>query len=254
MRIIVVGCGKIGTTIVASLVAEGHDVVAVDHDPAVIDELTNVYDVMGVCGNGADCEALSEAGVEKAELVVAVTDSDERNMLSCFIARRMGAKHTIARIRTPGYNDQSLGFLRQHLDLSTSINPELMAAKELFHLLKLPSAIDVETFSHGNFEMVELVIKPESPLDGLSLILDRLSLPLDRLLGAGITLGTCPAGGEGLSSVSPTSRRVVPRTGLELTHACAGSVAIHGALRILPRSERDVAGAGGPVLHPVGHY
>ncbi len=170
MRIIVVGCGKIGSTILASLVAEGHDVVAVDQTPAVIDELTNIYDVMGVCGNGADCETLSEAGVEKAELVVAATDSDERNMLCCFIARRMGAKHTIARIRTPGYNDQSLGFLRQQLDLSTSINPELLAAKELFSLLRLPSALNVETFSHGHFEMVELVIKEDSLLDGLSLI------------------------------------------------------------------------------------
>lgn len=170
MRIIVVGCGKIGSTILASLVAEGHDVVAVDQNPAVVDEITNIYDAMGVCGNGADCEALSEAGVEKAELVVAATDSDERNMLCCFIARRMGAKHTIARIRTPGYNDQSLGFLRQQLDLSTSINPELLAARELFSLLRLPSAINVETFSHGHFEMVELVIKEDSPLDGLRLI------------------------------------------------------------------------------------
>ena len=123
MRIIIVGCGNIGATIVESLVAEGHDVIAIDEDPNAIAEIANAYDTMGVCGNGVDCETLSEAEVEKAELFVSVTGSDEFNMLSCFLAKRMGAKHTIARIRNPEYNDSSLGFLRNQLDLSLSINP-----------------------------------------------------------------------------------------------------------------------------------
>lgn len=101
MNILVAGCGKIGTTIIDSLVAEGHDVTAIDADAAVLDGITNIYDVIGVCGNGADCETLGEAGVEKAELFVAVTGSDELNMLSCFMAKKMGAAHTIARIRQP---------------------------------------------------------------------------------------------------------------------------------------------------------
>ncbi len=170
MRVIVVGCGKIGSTIIEALVSEGHEVVAMDNDVAAVTEITNIYDVFGICGNGVDCETLTEAGVEKAELLVAVTGSDELNMLSCFLARRMGAKHTIARIRNPEYNDQSLGFMRQQLNLSMSINPEMLAAQELFKILKLPSAVTVETFSRRNFEMIELVLRPDSVLGDHSLM------------------------------------------------------------------------------------
>lgn len=170
MNIIVVGCGKIGITILDSLVKEGHDLVAVDNDPAIVTEITNIYDVIGVCGNGADSDTLTEAGVEKAELFVAVTDSDELNMLSCYIARCMGAKHTIARVRNPEYNDQSLGFMKQQLGLSMTINPELMAAHEFFNILKLPSAVKIETFARRNFEMVELILKNDSPLNGVRLM------------------------------------------------------------------------------------
>lgn len=169
MNIIVVGCGKIGSTILASLVSEGHDVVALENNPAVLEEITNIYDVMGVCGNGADCETLEEAGVDKAEMFVAVTGSDELNMLSCFLAKKMGAKHTIARIRNPEYNDRSLGFMRQQLNLSMAINPELLAAQELFNILKLPSAVKIEYFSGRNFEMVEMRLKQDSRLDGIRL-------------------------------------------------------------------------------------
>ena len=170
MNIIVVGCGKIGTTILSSLVAEGHNVVALDSNPDTINEITNLYDAIGICGNGNDCDTLSEAGVEKAELFVAVTGSDEFNMLSCFLARRMGAKHTIARIRNPEYNDQNLGFIKKQLGLSMAINPDLLAAQELFNILKLPSAAKIETFSRRDFEMIELKLRQESVLDGVSLI------------------------------------------------------------------------------------
>lgn len=169
MRIIVTGCGKIGSTIIASLIAEGHDVVAIDKDSNVVADMTNMYDAMGVCGSGTDCETLTEASVQKAELFVAVTGSDELNMLSCFIATKMGAKHAIARIRNPEYNAQNLSFLRQQLGLSMAINPELLAAREIFNLLKLPSAAKIETFSRRNFEIVELNLKPDSQLIGIPL-------------------------------------------------------------------------------------
>ncbi len=179
MKIIIVGCGKIGTSIVQGMTVEGNDVVAIDSDPAVIEEIGNIYDVMCVCGNGTDCETLEEAGVSKAELFVAVTGSDEFNMLSCFLAARMGAKHTIARIRNPEYNDKSLGFLRQQLGLTVSVNPEWMAARELYNILKLPAAVNIETFSGGNIEMIELKLRQESPLEGATLI--DLRRKLDRL-------------------------------------------------------------------------
>lgn len=170
MKIIVAGCGKIGTTIVSSFVSEEHDVVIIDQDSVVISELSNIYDIMGVIGNCADCESLEEAGIDKAELFVAVTGSDELNMLSCFLAKKMGAKHTIARIRNPEYNDKSLGFMRQQLGLSMSINPEKLAAKELFNILRIPSAVKIEMFSRSNFEMIELRIKEGSLFEGKKLI------------------------------------------------------------------------------------
>ncbi len=170
MKIIISGCGKIGTTLIESLVVEGHDLVVIDNNPAVISEITNIYDVMGICGNGVDSDVLDEAGVSEAQLFIAVAGSDELNMLSCFIAKRMGAKNTIARIRKPEYNDKSLGFMKSQLELSMAINPERLAAQELFNILKVPSALKIETFSRRNFEMVELRLKEESLLDGVKLL------------------------------------------------------------------------------------
>ena len=170
MKIILVGCGKIGVALISTLVAEGHDLVVMDSRADVLAELTNQYDVMCMVGNGADCEALQEAGIAKAELFIAVTGSDELNMLMCFLAKRLGAGHTIARIRNPQYNDKSLGFLRQQLDLSMSVNPELLAAQEMLHILKLPAASKVESFSRRSFEMVELRLKEDSPLLGQRLM------------------------------------------------------------------------------------
>ncbi len=169
MKIIIVGCGKIGTTLLASLAAEGHEVVAVDDSPAALAQISDIYDIMCVCGNGADSDILVEAGVKDADIFAAVTGSDELNMLACFLAKRLGAKNTVCRIRNPEYNDQSLSFLRQQLELSLSLNPELLAAKEIFNILKLPGAINIETFSRRSFEMIELRLREDSPLVGSSL-------------------------------------------------------------------------------------
>ena len=170
MKIILVGCGTIGATIISSLVSEGHDIVAIDSDADFLNSITNVYDVMGLCGNGADSDVLEEAGADTADLFVAVTGSDELNMLSCFLARKMGAKYTIARVRSPEYNEKSLGFMKDNLELSMCINPELLTARELYKILKFPSAVKIETFSRGNLEMIEIRLKPRSALDGRSLM------------------------------------------------------------------------------------
>jgi len=170
MKIIVVGCGKIGKTIIASLTKEHHDVTAIDSDAKVTEEIRNAYDVIGITGSGTEYDVMTEAGVSKAELFIAVTGSDELNMLSCFAARRMGAKHTVARIRDLENNDESLSFMSKHLELSLAINPEKMAAEAIYNILKLPSATKVETFSRGRFEIVEVLLGSGSPLDGLSLM------------------------------------------------------------------------------------
>ncbi len=170
MKITIVGCGKIGRSMVESLTAEGHDVLVIDNNPTILNETTDIYDVMGVCGNAVDFDTLTEAGVENTDILVAVTDSDEMNMLTCYLAKKLGAKHTIARIRNPEYNDKSLGFLRQHLDLSIPLNPELLIAEEISNILQLPSAVKIERFSRRNIEMVEIILPQKSPLDGINLI------------------------------------------------------------------------------------
>lgn len=170
MKIIIVGCGKIGKAMIESLSAEGHDIVIVDKNPAVLNETADIYDVMGVCGNAVDCDTLEEADAANADIIVSVTESDEMNMLACYLAKKLGAKHSVARIRNPEYNDQSLGFLRQQLDLSLSLNPELLVAEEISNILQLPSAVKIERFSKRNIEMVEIILPPDSPLDGMSLI------------------------------------------------------------------------------------
>ena len=184
MNIIVAGCGKIGRALIADLVAEGHDVTAMDNSPRIVGEITDSFDVMGVCGNCADCETLKEAGAENADIFVAVTNSDELNMLSCFLAQKLGASHTIARIRNPEYNDQSLGFMRQHLGLAISINPELLIAEEIYNVLKLPSAVKIENFSRRNIEMVEIILPHDSELDGMNLIKIREKYKANYLICA----------------------------------------------------------------------
>lgn len=184
MKIIIVGCGKIGITVIESLLREGHDIVAVDNNAEVIRSITDIYDVIGVCGSCTDFDTLKEAGVDKAELYAAITGSDEVNMLSCFIAKKMGAAHTVARIRNPEYNDSSLGFIRQSLDLSMSVNPDLLAALELYHILKMPSAVNIETFSRRNFEMIELNLRENSDLDGMKLLDMKKKYPYNYLICA----------------------------------------------------------------------
>lgn len=170
MKIIVVGCGKIGRALIHSLSAEEHDIVVIDTNTKVLEEINNIYDVMCVCGNGADSDALEEAAANKADLFIAVTNSDELNMLSCFFAKKMGAEHTVARIRKTDYNDKSLGFMKQTLSLSMPINPEYRVAQEFYNILKMPSAVKIETFSSGGFEMIELRLKSDSALHGITLM------------------------------------------------------------------------------------
>ena len=170
MKIIIVGGGKIGATLIESLEGEGHDITFVDCDQKVVDEMNNIYDVMCVCGNAVDNDTLDEAQVSSADLLIAVTNSDEINMLICFIAKKMGAAYTVARIRNPEFNDKRMEQVKQYLDISLTINPELLAASEIFNILKLPAAINIETFSRRNFSMIELSLKDGSHLDGMSLI------------------------------------------------------------------------------------
>ncbi len=169
MNIVIAGCGKIGTAVMSNLLAEGHDITVIDNAPDVITEITNIYDVIGLCGNCADSDILMDAGIENTELFAAFTGTDEINMLSCFIARKMGAKHTVSRIRNLEFTDNSLSLLRQHLNISMALNPEKQAARKIFNVLKLPSALKIINFSAKNFEMIEIKLKPDSVLNGMTI-------------------------------------------------------------------------------------
>lgn len=169
MKIIVVGCGKVGKAIIESLVAERHNIVAIDHDPKVVELVTNTYDVMTVCGMATSIDILHEAGVAQADLFVSVTQNDEVNMLSCFLARSLGAKHTIARIRESNYNDDGLRFISKQLDISIALNPERLTAESLFNRLQLPTSVNVDTFAGKKIQLLETTLRDESKIAGLTL-------------------------------------------------------------------------------------
>ena len=168
MKIIVIGAGKVGCTLATQLVKEGHEVVVMDTNQERLDELQNRIDIMTLCGNGASKEYLAEAEVDTSDLVIAATSADEVNILSCFIARQIGATKTIARVRNPEYRNQ-LELMKEELGLSMIVNPELSAANEISKILRFPSANDVETFCRGHVELVEYTIGKGCPICNLAL-------------------------------------------------------------------------------------
>ena len=157
LHIIIVGCGKVGATIIEQLSKEGHDITVIDKDYQRIQEITNIYDVMGLTGNGASYSVQIEAGIEKADLLIAVTNSDELNLLCCTIAKQVGRCAAIARVRTPDYS-QEVNYLREKLGLAMILNPELEAANEAARILGLPTALEVNSFAHGLAEMIKFKI------------------------------------------------------------------------------------------------
>lgn len=167
LHIIIVGCGKVGVNLIEQLSKEGHDITVVDKDARKVQALTNIYDVMGVVGNGASYNTQMDAGIEDADLLIAVADSDELNLLCCTVAKRVGNCAAIARVRTPDYSKE-VGYLREKLGLAMIINPELEAAKEAARILYLPTALEVNSFAHGQAELIKFKIPQGNPLDGIT--------------------------------------------------------------------------------------
>lgn len=168
LKIIIVGCGKVGANLVDQLSKEGHDITVIDKKAEKIQDITNIYDVMGLVGNGASYSTQMEAGIEETDLIIAVTDSDELNLLCCTVAKRVGKCAAIARVRTPDYSEET-GYLREQLGLALIINPELEAAREVARILYLPTALEVNSFAHGQAELVKFKVPEGNLLNGLSL-------------------------------------------------------------------------------------
>lgn len=165
MKIIIVGDGKVGITLTEFLSQEGHDIMVIDRSRKVIDNVVNNFDIMGISGNGANYDVLMEAGAEKADLLIAATSSDELNILSCLMAKKIGTKNTIARVRNPEYAQQ-LRFIREELGLSMVVNPEFEAARDISRILRFPSAIALECFSKGRVELAEIKLPENGYLAG----------------------------------------------------------------------------------------
>lgn len=166
MKIIIVGCGKVGATIAGELNEEGHEITIIDQDRDALENVTGSIDVMGVEGNGAIYNVQMEAGIKEADLLIATTSSDELNILCCLIAKKAGDCHTIARIRNPEYAEE-VNYIREELNLSLAINPELATAREIARLLKFPSAIKVDTFAKGRVEIMKFQIPADSVLHNI---------------------------------------------------------------------------------------
>lgn len=169
MKIIIVGCGKVGTTLAEQLNRENHDITLIDTNEEAIQNISDSADVMGVTGNGAVYQVQMEAGIQDADLLIATTNSDELNMLCCLIAKKAGNCHTIARIRNPEYSSE-IRYIREELNLSLAINPELAAAREIARLLRFPSAIKIEPFAKGRIELLKFLIPEHSLLNDMQVM------------------------------------------------------------------------------------
>lgn len=183
LNIIIVGCGKVGNTLTEKLVEEGHDITLIDRNPQKIREITGIYDVMGIVGNGASHSVQSDAGIEDADLIIAVTESDELNLLCCTVAKQVGDCAAIARVRTPDYSKEA-AYLREKLGLTLIINPELEAAREIAHILYLPTALEVNSFAHGQAELIKFKIPDKNVLNGITVMFLGKNITNDILICA----------------------------------------------------------------------
>ena len=183
MQIIIVGCGKVGRTLAEQLQEEETDLTLIDTSPEKINSATEGIDAMGVVGNGASINTLMEAGIESADILIAVTESDELNLLCCLIAQKTGHCHTIARVRNPIYYKE-YDFIKKRLGVAMIINPELAAAQEISRLLSFPSAIKIDSFAKGKVELLKFKVMPEFGLDGMSVSQISAKLRCDILICA----------------------------------------------------------------------
>ena len=169
MKVIIVGGGKVGELLCADFSNTFDEVTIIDTNERRVEKLVETYDINGLVGNGANSDILLEADAANADMFISVTTSDEINMISCIAAKQIGAKYTNARIRNPEYS-KTKEFIKQSLGIDLMVNPEYEAAKQIFYMLKYPTAIKVESFSNNKFNILEVIINENSILNGVSLI------------------------------------------------------------------------------------
>ena len=168
MKIVIIGNGLIGDSLISSVCAEGHNVTVIDENPALVDEVVNKYDVFGVVGNGASVDIQRQAGVASCDVLISVATEDELNLLCCMIGKRLGADHAIARVRNPQYSKQ-MGFMCKELGIDLIVNPEYEAAREAAKVIRFPIALKLDKFAKGRVELLDIYIDEDHPLVGQKL-------------------------------------------------------------------------------------
>jgi trk system potassium uptake protein TrkA len=181
MQIIIIGGGTVGSAVCKQLSTEGHNITVIDKDPDALNEISNMCDIFGITGNGADVSVLREAGAEKTELLIALTVSDEVNILACAAAKKLGTLHTIARVRTPEYTEL-MRFMKEEMKLSSIVNPDYAVAKSIHRMLRFPSIAKIDSFSHGRVELAEFLVTKDSILCGRQLSELRSKFSYDFLV------------------------------------------------------------------------
>lgn len=169
MRIVIVGAGKAGEALIENLSKENHDIVVIDQNSNLVEKLVDSYDIIGTVGNGAAYDVQMNAGIKGSDMIIAVTNADEVNILCCILAKRLGVEYTIARVRNPEYSTQ-MEFMRDQIGINMIINPEFEAANDMFRMLQFPVAANIETFAKGRVNLVEIRVSQESDLQGLPLM------------------------------------------------------------------------------------
>ncbi len=169
MKIVIVGDGKVGFALAEQLSKEGHAITVIDSNLDNLKNLMDVLDVLVVHGNGASLDVQREAGVDKSDLLIGATSSDELNILACLVAKKIGAGQTIARVKNPEYSEQ-LHFIKDELGLSMTVNPDLTAATEIARCLRFPNALNIDFFAKGRIELLEFTIPEGNMLDGMQLL------------------------------------------------------------------------------------
>lgn len=237
MNIIIVGCGKVGLTLAQQLRQENHAITVIDTDKERLEAAVAAMDIQGVLGNGTSYRVLMEAGIEQTDLLIAVTDHDELNMLSCLIARKAGNCQTIARVRDPSYYED-IRFIKEELGLSMAINPEWQAAQDIFRLLQIPSALDVDTFDKGKVNMIRFQIQPGSPLDGKNM------MAVNTLLGGKMLVCIRERDGEIVIPNGSTDLRAGDKVSVVIPMREIASVLHRLRLRKKPIHAVTIAGGG----------